>query len=178
MSCQLLHNLAGSLSNKILDIMNTVRRALRNSSTVWKLSRYLFNDIPICCYMTCPNCDPVSPMLGPWGSYGSDLLQKGLYKLWIRSLLKKELRRPYVGFTKDAVYSNEMAIFITTPDWYGDMLRRQTAFPNVENIIERGTEMTICELAKGLFNEAEAAAKKQPMEKDRPGGSELFNLLF
>jgi hypothetical protein len=84
--------------------------------------------------MTCPNCDPVAPMLGPWGSYGSDLLQKGLYKLWIRSLLKKELRRPYVGFTKDAVYSNEMAIFIATPDWYGDMLRRQTGFPNVETL--------------------------------------------
>jgi hypothetical protein len=38
--------------------------------------------------------------------------------------------------------------------------------------------MTVCEFAKGLFNEAEAAAKKVPLEKDRPGGSELFNLLF
>ncbi|KAI5812867.1 hypothetical protein BZA77DRAFT_346763, partial [Pyronema omphalodes] len=155
-----------SAESKPEDIMDTVRRALRNASTVEQLSACLFNEIPICRYMTCPNRDFIAPTFGPWSIYGSDLLRKGLYKLWIRSLLKKELRPPYLRFDKDAVYSNEMAIFISTPDWYADMLQRRTGFPNVENIIEGGTEMTMCEFSGGLFLEAEAVAKKVNMEKN------------
>ncbi|KAI5812854.1 hypothetical protein BZA77DRAFT_374816 [Pyronema omphalodes] len=160
------------------DIMDTVRRALKNASIVGQLSMCLFNDIPTCRYSAYSSQDPMPPIFGPWVSYGNDLLRKGLYKLWIRSLLKKEHRTPYLGFDEDAVYSNEMATFISTPDWYADMLRRRTGFPNVEHIIEGETEMIMCEFCGGLFKEAEAVAQKADMEKNQTAGTGLFNPLL